>query len=179
MSSGRVVERPARRGAGWSGLAGRRRSLLALTVILIAIFSLAYLVGYLLHNANAARAGGTFAIGVVSFLGMLAIGHRDRAPGFDSAEVRVAITTAFVMMYFAILATFVFSSNVVGVFGQSLVTDLTSLFGVVVGFYFASSAVVEYGRVRARGASGDSESDGAGVGGNGAAESGEPANRWS
>jgi hypothetical protein len=29
------------------------------------------------------------------------------------------------------------------------VTNLTSLFGVVVGFYFASSAVVEYGRTRA------------------------------
>ncbi|MDP9331593.1 MAG: hypothetical protein M3P11_13290 [Actinomycetota bacterium] len=54
-----------------------------------------------------------------------------------------------IMVYFAILGIFLFSINEVGTFGQGLVNNLTSLFGVVVGFYFASSAVVEYGRTSA------------------------------
>lgn len=75
--------------------------------------------------------------------------HRNSAGPYDSGEVRIAVTCAFMMVYFAILGIFLFSINEVGTFGQGLVNNLTSLFGVVVGFYFASSAVVEYGRTRA------------------------------
>lgn len=119
-------------------------------VSLVAILSIAYPLGYFWHNANAARAVAIFAIGVVSFLGMLTLAHEGSGRrSFDSAEVRVAVTTAFVMVYFAVLAIFLFSTNTVSEFGRNMVDNLTSLFGVVVGFYFASSAVVEYGKTQA------------------------------
>jgi uncharacterized membrane protein YjgN (DUF898 family) len=119
-------------------------------VSLVAILGIAYPLGYLWHNANAARAVAIFAIGVVSFLGMLTLAHQGSGRrSFDSAEVRVAVTTSFVMVYFAVLAIFLFSTNTVSEFGRNMVDNLTSLFGVVVGFYFASSAVVEYGKARA------------------------------
>lgn len=116
---------------------------------LVVILGAAYPIGYLLHNANASRAVAIFTIGVVSFLGMLSLGHQGaRYRSFDSSEVRVAVTTAFVMVYFAVLGVFLFSGNRVSDFGRQLVGNLTSLYAVVVGFYFASSAVVEYGRAR-------------------------------
>jgi hypothetical protein len=121
---------------------------ISLGVTLIVTLALSYLVGSLIHNLNAARAVGVFAVGVIAFLGTLSIAHRGSAGPYDSGEVRIAVTCAFMMVYFAILGIFLFSINQVGTFGQGLVNNLTSLFGVVVGFYFASSAVVEYGRAR-------------------------------
>jgi hypothetical protein len=121
---------------------------ISLGVVLVLTLVVAYLVGSLIHNLNAARAVGVFAVGVIAFLGTLSMAHRDSTGPYESGEVRIAVTCAFMMVYFAILGIFLFSINEVGTFGQGLVTNLTSLFGVVVGFYFASSAVVEYGRTR-------------------------------
>ncbi len=92
-----------------------------------------------------------FAVGVVSFFGTLSLAHRSSPDSpYDSSEVRLAVTAAFMMVYFAALGIFLFSINEVGSFGQNLMNNMTSLFGVVVGFYFASTAVVEYGRSRER-----------------------------
>jgi hypothetical protein len=118
-------------------------------IVLIVMLLAAYIVGSLIPNLNAARAIAVFAIGVVSFLGMLSLAHRDTAgSAYDSGQVRVAVTTAFMMVYFAALGIFLFSKNDVSEFGRSLVDNLTSLFGVVVGFYFASSAVEAYSRAK-------------------------------
>jgi hypothetical protein len=126
-----------------------RVSPVSLGVVLVATLGLAYYIGSQIPNLNATRAVAVFAIGVVSFLGMLSLAHRGARRGrYDSSEVRIAVTTAFTMVYFAALGIFLFSTNTVSTFGQSLMSSLTSLFGVVVGFYFASSAVVEYGRTR-------------------------------
>jgi hypothetical protein len=133
---------------------GRQRKRFRLTVLwigfaLVAILGLAYPLGFWWHNANSTRAVAVFAIGVVSFLGMLSLGHQgSRFRRFESSEVRVAVTTSFVMVYFAILGIFLFSTNRVSDFGQTMVENLSGLFGVVVGFYFASAAVVEYGKSR-------------------------------
>ena len=127
---------------------------ISLGVALVLTLFLAYLIGSLIHNLNAARAVGVFAVGVIAFLGTLSMAHRNSEGPYDSGEVRIAVTCAFMMVYFAILGIFLFSINVVGEFGRGLVTNLTSLFGVVVGFYFASSAVVEYGRTRGGGTTG-------------------------
>ena len=116
--------------------------------LLIAILATAILVGALIHNLNQTRMVAIFAIGVVSFLGTLAVGRRSRSPGFEPAEVRTALTTSFTMVFFAAVAIFLFSTNTVGDFGRTLMDNLTSLFGVVIGFYFASSAAVEYAKVR-------------------------------
>jgi hypothetical protein len=122
---------------------------ISLGVVLVLTVVVSYVVGTLIHNLNASRAVGVFAVGVIAFLGTLSMAHRDSSGPYDSGEVRIAVTCAFMMVYFAILGIFLFSINEVGTFGQGLVNNLTSLFGVVVGFYFASSAVVEYGRSRA------------------------------
>jgi hypothetical protein len=118
-------------------------------VVLIAILSVAVLVGSLFHDRNTARVVAIFAIGVVSFLGMLGIGQRGRASaGFEPGVIRAALATSFTMVFFAAVAIFLFSTNSVGDFGRTLMDNLTSLFGVVIGFYFASSAAVEYVKVK-------------------------------
>jgi hypothetical protein len=116
--------------------------------VLIAILAAAILVGALIHNLNQTRMVAIFAIGVVSFLGMLAIGRGSRSRGFDPAEIRTALTTSFTMVFFAAVGIFLFSTNSVGDFGRTLMDNLTSLFGVVIGFYFATSAAVEYAKVK-------------------------------
>jgi cation transport ATPase len=127
-----------------------------IAVALVVILSVAQIVGALIHNLNQTRMGAIFAIGVVSFLGILTLGHQsERYRAFDSGEVRTALTTAFTMVFFAAVGIFLFSTNSVGEFGQSLMDNLTSLFGVVIGFYFASSAVVEYGKIQAKKAAPD------------------------
>ncbi|MDP9343549.1 MAG: hypothetical protein M3Q23_15950 [Actinomycetota bacterium] len=119
-------------------------------VALIVILSAAQLIGIIFQNLNQTRMGAIFAIGVVSFLGTLSLGHQGRRyHPFESSEVRTALTTAFAMVFFAAVAIFLFSTNTVHDFGRTLMSNLTSLFGVVIGFYFASSAVVEYGKIRA------------------------------
>lgn len=116
--------------------------------VLIAILGTAILVGSLIHNLNQTRMVAIFAIGVVSFLGTLSVGRRSSSRAFEPADVRTALTTAFTMVFFAAVGIFLFSSNTVGDFGRTLMDNLTSLFGVVIGFYFASSAAVEYAKVR-------------------------------
>jgi hypothetical protein len=134
-----------------SGLWARLQSTTAIGVVLVAIVALAYVIGANINNLNAARAVGIFAVGVVSFFGTLNLAHRSTPNSpYDSGEVRLAVTAAFMMVYFAALGIFLFSINTVGEFGQSLMNNMTSLFGVVVGFYFASSAVVEYSKSRER-----------------------------
>ncbi len=127
-----------------------------IALALVAILSVAQVVGGLVHNLNQTRMGAIFAIGVVSFLGILSL-HRqgERFRPFESSEVRTALTTSFAMVFFAAVAIFLFSTNSVGDFGRTLMSNLTSLFGVVIGFYFASSAVVEYGKIRNRTATGE------------------------
>jgi hypothetical protein len=116
--------------------------------VLIAILATAILGGALIHNLNQTRMVAIFAIGVVSFLGMLAIGRGSRSRGFEPAEIRTALTTSFTMVFFAAVGIFLFSTNTVGDFGRTLMDNLTSLFGVVIGFYFASSAALEYAKVK-------------------------------
>jgi hypothetical protein len=133
------------------GVWARLLSLTSIGVVLVVIMALAYVIGANITNLNAPRAVGVFAVGVVSFFGTLALAHRSSPDGpYDSSEVRLAVTAAFMMVFFAALGIFLFSKNDVGPFGQSLMNNLTSLFAVVVGFYFASTAVVEYGRSRER-----------------------------
>jgi magnesium-transporting ATPase (P-type) len=138
-------------GIARSGAWARLLSLTSIGVVLVVIMALAYLIGFIIGNPNNARAVGVFAVGVVSFFGTLGLAHRNSPNSpYDSGEVRLAVTAAFMMVFFAALGVFLFSKNVVSAFGQSLMTNLTSLFGVVVGFYFASTAVVEYGKSRER-----------------------------
>ena len=148
MASRTSAERaPSIPRAGWR--APPLLSPITIGIVLVLMLTAAYLIGSWVHDRNAARAIAVFAIGVVSFLGVLGLSHRD-TPGstYDSAQVRVAVTTAFMMVYFAALGIFLFSTNEVGEFGRGLMGNLTSLFGVVMGFYFAASAVEAYSKAK-------------------------------
>jgi hypothetical protein len=133
--------------AGWR--APPLLSPITIGIVLVLMLTAAYLIGSWVNDRNAARAIAVFAIGVVSFLGILGLSHRDIAGStYDSAQVRVAVTTAFMMVYFAALGIFLFSTNEVGEFGRGLMDNLTSLFGVIMGFYFAASAVEAYSKAK-------------------------------
>jgi positive regulator of sigma E activity len=148
MASRTSVERaPSVPRAGWR--ATPLLSPITIGIVLVVILLVAYVIGSLINDRNAARSIAVFAIGVVSFLGILSLSHRDTAgTAYDSGQVRVAVTTAFMMVYFAALGIFLFSTNTVGEFGRNLMENLTSLFGVIMGFYFAASAVEAYSRSR-------------------------------
>jgi hypothetical protein len=148
MASRTSVERaPSAPRAGWR--APPLLSPITLGVVMILMLLVAYLIGSWIHDRKAARSIAIFAIGVVSFLGMLGLSHRDTAgSAYNSGQVRVAITTAFMMVYFATLGIYLFADNEVTEFGRSLTNTLTSLFGVVVGFYFAASAVEAYSKAK-------------------------------
>src|SRR5207249_10841430 len=120
------------RGRGFRRIPRFRLNAIWIAVVLILILSLAQFIGILIHNLNQTRMGAIFAIGVVSFLGTLSLGHQGlRFRQFESAEVRTALTTSFAMVFFAAVGIFLFSTNTVGDFGRTLMSNLTSLFGVV------------------------------------------------
>ncbi len=128
---------------------GLRLNTIWIGVTLIVILGIAYPIGYTVHNANAARAIALFAIGVVSFLGMLSLGHQGGAyRPFDSHEIRSAVTVAFVIVYFGVLSIFLFSINRPTSFANTVFGTFTPLMGVILGFYFASGAVEEFMRRR-------------------------------
>ena len=97
-------------------------------VVLVAILAVAIVVGAAIKNLNQTRMVAIFAIGVVSFLGMLGIGRQGQRPrAFEPGEVRTALTTAFTMVFFAAVGIFLFSTNSVSEFGRTLMDNLTSL----------------------------------------------------
>lgn len=96
--------------------------------------------------------GAFFAIAVVSFFGFLLYSRELREPAgvFDDADVRLAITCSFVTLYFALITFSLFAQGEPSGFARSLVDDLLTLTGIVVGFYFATTGALEYARIRER-----------------------------
>ncbi len=106
-------------------------------------------IGFLSHN-SAPRMVAVFAIAVIAFLGILLLAHRVASyRPFDSGEMRMAIAGSFTIVYFVVLAIFLFSISIPTSFAQDYVRNLTTLMGVIVAFYFASSAAVQYAKIRA------------------------------
>jgi hypothetical protein len=129
------------------------RSMLAPTALwlgaaMVLALPVGLVIGFITHSA-APRMVAVFAIAVIAFLGILLLAHAvaSHRP-FDSGEMRMAIAGSFVIVYFVVLAIFLFSVNQPTQFAQDYVRNLTSLMGVIVAFYFASSAAVQYAKVR-------------------------------
>lgn len=101
--------------------------------------------------------GAFFAIGLVSFIGGLYVARYVRFPPgvFQDGDVRFAIALAFVTVFFAMLAFFVFSPYRLDPpdFVKQWTDNMLAITGLVVGFYFATSGALEF--VKARQASHD------------------------
>ena len=91
-----------------------------------------------------------FAIGanaIVTFFGSLNLeAQREFSPG--DADIRRAIAIAVVLMYLQLVATFAFFKNTPPFDG--LLVNFTTTTGVVIAFYFGSSAFIDSKRGAAR-----------------------------
>jgi hypothetical protein len=112
-------------------------------------------IGFQMHSA-APRMVMVFAVALIAFLGLLLLAHHVASyRPFDSGEMRLAIAGSFTIVYFVVLAIFLFSTSNPTSFAQDYVRNLTSLMGVIVAFYFGSSAAVQYAKIRAGGSATD------------------------
>ena len=137
--------RPPRAGS-WTAT---RMAALWLGAAMVVALPIGLTTGFLLHNA-APRMVAVFAIAVTAFLGILLLAHHVASyRPFDSGEMRMAIAGSFVIVYFVVLAIFLFSIHNPTTFAQDYVRNLTTLMGVIIAFYFASSAAVQYAKINA------------------------------
>lgn len=103
----------------------------------IVIWWLGISLGYITDIGLGPLSGALFAIGVVTFMGTL------RAGG----DMRTTIAASFVMIYFALLAALATSATnraqIDTTVGTELWKNFTYLVGVIIVFYFGSTATVE------------------------------------
>jgi hypothetical protein len=83
-------------------------------------------------------------IGVITFLGILVLSHRSGHRGFSTGEMRSAIAATFMVVYFTMLGILMFFYSHLPPMAPTLVKNFTYLVGVVIAFYFGSTAVVEH-----------------------------------
>lgn len=119
---------------------------IGLVVIWIAGISLGYVESLGLGPLSAAL----FAIGVLSFLGSLRAG----------ADIRSALTIGFIILYFALFAALATSqrnqAQFVTEIGLKLWDNFTYLVGVIVLFYFGTTAAIEISK-HAKNVAGDAK----------------------
>jgi hypothetical protein len=83
-----------------------------------------------------------FGVGVVSFFGVLFLPREQQATGLSDAAVRHAFAAAFLLGFLAFLSIGAFHNEWPhSALGDKLIDQLTTLFGVVVAFYFGSATV--------------------------------------
>ena len=87
-----------------------------------------------------------FAVAVVTFFGALSLGKTLGGEWQPSkAGLRNAIAVSVIVTHFLILALYIFlkSPNEPSLMTQNLVTNFTMIVGVVIAFYFGTSAYVQ------------------------------------
>ncbi len=88
-------------------------------------------------------------VGVWSFFGFLFMNHHAAGGGggFSSDDMRTAIASALVLTCVALVAIMLFSEiDPKTVAATSLLSSFTTLLGVVIAFYFGSTAAVDVAR---------------------------------
>jgi len=100
---------------------------------------------------------GLFAIGAISialctFFGFLLIEVRSNSEiKFSSESFRIAITSSVIVVYLYVVGLTIFfrswSENIQPL-TQTMITNFTTIVGVVIAFYFTSSAIIEKGSKR-------------------------------
>jgi len=158
MSDGSEHQTKRSSGQRRGGWRTERKTAIWLGIALVACVPIGLAIGFLTKNA-AARMTAVFAIAIIAFLGILLLAHEVASyRPFETGEMRMAIAASFVIVYFAVLAIFLFSINTPTKFAQDYIQNLTTLLGVIIAFYFASSAAVQYAKIRSgQGAPGGSD----------------------
>lgn len=88
---------------------------------------------------------GVFGVVVITFFGVLFLPREASQGGLSDAAMRHAFGAAFLLGYFALAYVAIFHDKFeVPPLGQQLADEATTLLGIVVAFYFTSSATVEY-----------------------------------
>ena len=125
----------------------------ALTALIILIWVGALTWNYFLRPTSAfAYTAAIFAIGYISFIGFLNISRALRGtPGtFQDGDVRLALTCAFVAVFFALLSFYSFTIDEPTLFAQNIIDSFLTVTVVVVGFYFATTGAIELFKIRER-----------------------------
>jgi hypothetical protein len=126
----------------------------ALTTFVILLWAGALAWNYFLRATYTfAYTAAIFAIGYVSFVGFLNISRALRgSPGaFQDGDVRLALTCAFVAVFFALLSFYAFTLDEPTPFAQQIIDSFLTITVIVVGFYFATTGAIELFKIRERG----------------------------
>jgi hypothetical protein len=87
---------------------------------------------------------GVFGVGVAVFFGVLFLPRADDQAGLSDAAMRHAVAAAFFAVFLALLSVGLFHEEWTrSAIGTKLADDLTKWFGIVIAFYFGSTAAVE------------------------------------
>ncbi len=100
------------------------------------------------------------SIGVITFLGILMlVNYLSKSAALDKGEMRKAIAGSFIAVYFALvsLLTFTGFSPSSEKLAETIIGHFTYLVGIVVIFYFGSSAVREYLKMKKKGQNSEEE----------------------
>lgn len=133
-----------------------KRWLIGVAVLDVVLFTLGVLIatGHIFRGLTANSAGRewlSIAVGcmaIVSFFGLLLARYESRTGGIGEASLRFAVAASLIIVYLAVVA----SSAFYGPVGQpqelhpltrEMITSFTAVIGIVVAFFFGSSAYLE------------------------------------
>lgn len=129
---------------------------MAVAIMLVTAFvNVAGVAAMYRYGSNAPLGLAAGLTGMVAFVGMLLLLQK---PGgvwrVTESAMRTAITTAVLAQYLALVSMAAFAvraADPLSPMSQLLLTNFTTIVGIVIAFYFGASAFVEGKRVAARG----------------------------
>lgn len=89
----------------------------------------------------------------MTFVGSLSISRdlRGKKDTFQDGDVRFALTCSFVTVFIALLSFFTFTADQPTEFAQAFFKEFLNITALIVGFYFATTAAIEFARMRQNG----------------------------
>jgi len=87
------------------------------------------------------------SIGIITFFGILMlVNYLSESPGFEKGEMRKAIAGSFIAVYFTLVALLGFKGFDIASseLAKTIIGHFTYLIGIIIVFYFGSSAVRDY-----------------------------------
>ena len=118
--------------------------LLLITILLDVII----IGGYKLHIETQSKMWFSLLLALVAlitYFGLLSLpGGFSKEKGFSESRIRFAITSTLTITYLVYFSTVMFSADTDNSVNTNLLATLTNLLGVVIAFYFGSTAVSDY-----------------------------------
>jgi hypothetical protein len=92
------------------------------------------------------------SIGLITFLGMIiVVNYMSGTAPMDTGEIRKSLTVSFIVVYFALIPLIALGgSNLPGNSVTIMIQSLTALMAIVIAFYFSTSAVEKYVKVKGK-----------------------------